>query len=398
MRGNLRQRSKGSWTLTLSGREDGRLRQTYHTVKGTKRDAEKELAKLINDMDTGHSPPDKMTVRAFFERWLRDHVWREGNLSPETAQVYQIIVEKHIVPALGSIRLQKLTPDRIEAYYTSKLADGRRNGKGGLSPRTVRHHHRLLHVALETAVKWQLVTRNVADAVAPPKYRQEEMKTFDQDGLNAFLESIRDSQYHPLFYALLYTGLRRSEALALRWQDVDVDLGYISVHRTLHQLNDKSFVIRQPKSDKSRRTVALPPSLSTVLRRHRESQRTQGLVLGAPVSDADLVFAHPDGSELLPHSITNVWKRLAKQAGFEGIRLHDARHTHASLMMLQGVNPKVVSERLGHASVLITLDTYSHVLPGIQEAAARAFDAGLNGHRESNPEPAGVESLLTGAD
>ena len=121
-------------------------------------------------------------------------------------------------------------------------------------------------------------------------------------------------------------------------------------------------------------------------------------MLGAPVSDADLVFAHPDGSELLPHSITNVWKRLAKQAGFEGIRLHDARHTHASLMMLQGVNPKVVSECLGHASVLITLDTYSHVLPSIQEAAARAFDAGLNGHRESNPEPADVESLLTGAD
>lgn len=391
MRGNLRQRSKGSWTLTLSWREDGRLRQTYHTHKGTKREAEKKLAELINQMDTGqYSPPDKMTVRVFFERWLQDQVWREGNLSPETAQVYEIIIKKHLVPALGSIRLQKLTPDRIEAYYTDKLANGRRDGKGGLSPRTVRHHHRLLHVALETAVKWQLLTRNVADAVVAPKYRQKEMRTFDQDGLNAFLGSIRESKYYPLFYTLLYTGFRRSEAIALRWQDVDVDLGYISVHRTLHQLNDKSFVIRQPKSDKSRRLMSLPPTLSILLRHHRDSQRAQRLVLGAPVSDADLVFAHPDGSKLLPHSITNAWKRLAKRAGFEGIRLHDARHSHASLMLLQGVNPKVVSERLGHASVLITLDTYSHVLPGIQEAAARGFDAGMNGDQESAEHPTSV--------
>lgn len=369
MRGNLRQRSKGSWTLTLSWREDGQLRQTYHTVKGTKREAEKELAKLINEMDTGqYSPPDKMTVRVFFERWLRDHVWREGILSPETAQVYQIIIEKHLVPALGSIRLQKLTPERIEAYYTHKLSNGRRDGKGGLSPRTVRHHHTLLHVALETAVKWRLVARNVADAVVPPKYRRKEMRTFDQDGLNAFLRSVHDSEYYPLFYTFLYSGLRRSEALALRWRDLDLDFGYISVHRTLHQLNDKSLVLRQ----------------------HRESQRALRLVLGAPLSDADLVFAHTDGSELLPHSVTNAWKRLVKRGGFEGIRLHDARHSHASLMMLQGVNPKVVSERLGHASVLITLDTYSHVLPGIQEAAATGFDAGLNGDQESAEHPTGV--------
>ena len=164
MRGNLRQRSKGSWTLTLSWREDGQLRQNYHSVKGTKREAESKLAELITQMGTGeYSPPDKMTVRAFFERFLRDYVWRKENLSPETAQVYQIIIEKHLVPALGSIQLQKLTPDRIEAYYTDKLENGRRDGKGGLSPRTVRHHHRLLHVAFEIAVQWRLILRNPAD-------------------------------------------------------------------------------------------------------------------------------------------------------------------------------------------------------------------------------------------
>ena len=400
MRGNMRQRSKGSWTLTLSWREDGRLKQSYHTVKRTKREAEKRLAELIHQMDTGqYSPPDKTTVGAFLESWLKDYAW--PNLSPETAQVYDIIARKHLIPALGSIPLQKLTADRIQSYYTDKLANGRRDGRGGLSPRTVRHHHRLLHVALgkeHGAVKRGLLQRNPVDAVDAPKYRQKEMQTFDQDGLNGFLESIRDSEYYPLFYTFLFTGMRRAEVLALRWQDVDVDLGYISVNRSLHQLNDKSIVFQQPKSDKSRRSVALPPSLSIVLRQHRDSQRAQRLIFGLPVGDADLVFAHPDGSPLLPHSITNAWKRLVKKAGFQGLRLHDSRHSHATLMLKQGVNPKIVSERLGHASVVITLDTYSHVLPGIQEAAARAFDEGLNGHRQSNPDHVSVESLLTGAD
>jgi integrase len=180
-----------------------------------------------------------------------------------------------------------------------------------------------------------------------------------------------------LFYTLLFTGLRRSEALALRWRDVDLILGYISVNRTLHQLNDKSFVFRQPKTEKSRRTVALPPSLSIVLRRHRDSQQEHRALLATAMSDDDLIFSQLDGSPLLPHSITNAWKRLVKQAGFQGIRLHDARHTHATLMLKQGVNAKIISERFGHSSVVITLDTYSHVLPGLQEALARGFDEGL---------------------
>ena len=203
------------------------------------------------------------------------------------------------------------------------------------------------------------------------------MQAFDQDGLNEFLETIRETEYYSLFYTLLFTGLRRSEALALRWRDVDLVLGYISVNRTLHQLTDKSFVFRQPKTEKSRRTVALPPSLSIVLRQHQESQQKQRRLLAIAVFDDDLIFPQLDGSPLLPHLITNAWRRLVKQAGFQGVRLHDARHTHATLMLKQGVNAKIISERLGHSSVVITLDTYSQVLPGLQEAAARGFDEGL---------------------
>ena len=378
MRGTLKQRSKGSWTLTFDTGLDttGKRRRQTVTIRGTKRQAEARLAELVHKVGSGeYSNPSKVTLGGFVEQWLRDHAW--PNLSPETAQVYEIIANAHIIPALGSIPLQKLTPERLQAFYADKLARGRRDGSGGLSPRTVRHHHRLLHVTLENAVKWRLISRNPADAVDPPRFNRKEMQAFDQDGLNEFLETIRETEYYPLFYTLLFTGLRRSEALALRWRDVDLVLGYISVNRTLHQLNDKSFVFRQPKTEKSRRTVALPPSLSIVLRQHQESQQKQRALLATAVSDDDLIFAQLDGSPLLPHSITNAWRRLVKQAGFQGVRLHDARHTHATLMLKQGVNAKIISERLGHSSVVITLDTYSHVLPGLQEAAARGFDAGL---------------------
>ena len=216
----------------------------------------------------------------------------------------------------------------------------------------------------------------------PPKYRKVEMRTLDSDGLTIVLESIRNSEYHRLFYTFLSTGLRGSEALALRWQDKDVDLGYISVNRSFHQLNDKFFLFQQTKSDQSRRAVAMPSSLSIVIRKNLENQHAQRLLLGLNVSDSDLVFAHAHGSPMLPHSITNAWKRLVKNAGFMGVRLHDSRHTHATLMLKQGVYPKTEAERLGHGSVVITLDTYSHVLPGIQEAAARAFYEGLKGYRE----------------
>ena len=397
MRGNIRQRAKGTFTLTLGWRENGELKQSYHTVKGTKREAENKLAELIHLFDTGqYFPSDKTTVRDFLGRWLKDYAW--PNLSPETAQVYEIIINRHLIPALGSITLQKLTPDRIQAYYSEKLANGRVDGKGGLSPRTVRHHHRLLHVALGNAVKWRLIQRNPTDAVDAPKYRQKDLKIFDQDSLASFLNSISNSEYYALFHCLLFTGLRRSEALALRWKDVDVHLGYVSVNRSLHQLNDKSFVFQQPKTEKSRRLVALPPSASIVFRDHHDIQTAKRLLCGFPVGEEDLVFAHSDGSPLLPHSVTNAWKRLVKNAGFEGVRLHDARHSHATLMLKQGVNPKIVSERLGHASVVITLDTYSHVLPGLQEAAARGFDEMLNGHCESNSGIIAVPTLTTSTD
>ena len=383
MAGTIKKRSRNSWTIWWDeGRDQvtGRRRQRNKSIKGTKKDAEKRLREILTSLDGGdYVQPAKLTLGEFLERWLKDHVW--PYLSPETAQGYQVIVDKHLIPALGKQTLHNLQPDVLQAYYAQKLASGRRDGKGGLSPRTVRHHHTTLHTALKSAVKWKLLTRNPADAVEAPRFQRREMKTLDETGLISFLESIQGSEYYPLFYTILYTGMRRSEALAVRWIDLDLVLGQLSINRTLHHLEDGTMIYRTPKTPKSRRLIALTPTNSIVLRNHYQQVKELRVELDSPLMEEDLVFSHTDGSPLLPHSITNAWKRLIKRSGYRGIRLHDARHTHVSVMLKQGVAPKTISERVGHYSVVITLDTYAHLLPGKQEAAARGFDEGLKHYK-----------------
>jgi integrase len=204
---------------------------------------------------------------------------------------------------------------------------------GCLSAQTVRHHHTALHKALQTAVEWGLLGRNVADAVRPPRAQRPEMHTWEEDDVTRFLKAAKDTPYYALFYTALFTGMRRSELLALRWQDVDLLLSQIYVSRSLHQLRDGSFVFRQPKTAKARRTVALPPSAILVLNEHREKRKLDRAMLGTPLTDDDLVFSHLNGKPIRPNTVTRAWTVLAAHAGVKVIRLHDARHTHASLML-----------------------------------------------------------------
>jgi integrase len=203
------------------------------------------------------------------------------------------------------------------------------------------------------------------------------MQTWNEDEVKRFLEVARDSRYYPLFYTALFTGMRRGELLALRWQDVDFIYSQIYVSRSLHQLRDGTYIFTQPKSEKSRRTIAISSSLFFVFSEHRKIKEVEALLLGQTVSESDLVFSN-SGKPLRPNTITYAWERIAARAGVKVIRLHDARHTHASLMLKQGIHPKIVQERLGHTSIQMTLDTYSHVAPGIQQAAAESFDKLLN--------------------
>jgi integrase len=372
MRGHLIKRYKNSYTIVLTlGRDPvtGKPKQQWISVKGTKKDAEKRLSDLLHQLDTGtFMKPGKTTFGEFLERWLKDY---GSNLSPRGFERYKGIVEKHLLPKLGSIPLMQLRPEHIQKHYTDTLKDG-------LSAGTVRYHHAVLNIALQTAVKWGLVGRNVADAASPPQTRRSEMQIWDEDDISRFLEVAKETPYYALFYTALFTGMRRSELLALRWQDVDFILSQIYVNRSLHHLKDGSYIFTEPKSATSRRTIALPPSVTLLLRECYEKQEQERAKLGICLTDDDLVFSTLEGKPLRPNTVTYAWTRLANRAGIKVIRFHDARHTHASLMLKQSVHPKIVQERLGHSSIQITLDTYSHVAPGLQQSAAESFDKLFN--------------------
>ena len=236
-----------------------------------------------------------------------------------------------------------------------------------------------MHKAPQTVTEWGILIRNVADVVTPPRADSPEMQTWNEDEIGQFLEAAKSTPYYALFYTALFTGMRRSELLALRWQDIDFLLSQIYVNRSLHVLKGGKVILKSPKSAKGRRVVAMTPSLFLVLNEYRKEREAESILLEKPILDSDLVFSTLD-KPLLPNTVTYAWIKLIRRIGIKVIRFHDARHTHASLMLKQGIHPKVVQERLGHSTIAITLDTYSHVAPGLQEAAAKRFDDVLNKH------------------
>jgi integrase len=375
MRNGIRKRSKNSYAIFISLGKDpdtGKYNSLWETVRGTKTDAEKRRTELLHQLDTGtFIKPSKTTFAEYLERWLRDYVKPE--LSPRSYERYTGIIRKYFIPEMGNIPLTQLRPEHIQGHITA-IRDQ------GLKPETIKFHHAVIHKALQTAVKWGLLYRNAADGVDAPKKGHTERPTWDDFEVRQFLDTAKDSIYYALFHTALFTGMRRSELLGLQWRDVEIQ--QIDVCRSLHHLKDGSYIFTQPKSEKSKRTIALSPSSILVLAEHKERQQAIRTMLGETLGRDDLVFSTPQGAPLRPNTITRAWGILAAKAGVNPIRLHDARHTHASLMLKQGIHPKIVQERLGHSTISITLDLYSHVAKGLQEAAARSFDTLVNPERE----------------
>ena len=297
---------------------------------------------------------------------------------------------------MGNSYLQK-TPHHLQSYYALALTSGRTDGTGGLSSTSVLYHHRIMSEALSHAVKMEMVARNVAKAVELPRRSRPEMATLFPTDITAFLDAAQNSVHYVLFCLLLCTGLRRGEALALRWSSIEKDMTSLSVTATAGKLNNGKYIIKEPKTRYSRRMVALPASLGVLLHRYRSDQEKIWCDCGRPIRDNDFVFGRPDGNLPDPASITRAFSRVIQRAGLNHIRLHDLRHTHATLLLKAGVHPKIVSERLGHAGVAITLDLYSHVLPGLQETAAQRFDLMLETSGDTFQKP-DVSKMLATAD
>ncbi len=384
MTGSLKKRNNNSWSIILYlGRDPntGKKKQKWVTIHGNKKDAERELNRLLHELDTGaYVEPSRDTLAIFFGKWL-DMI--RPSLGGKTHERYSEIVNRHLIPAFGTMPLAKVQPIHIQGYYSIALESGRLDGKGGLSAQTVLHHHRVLHGALQQAVKWQLLVRNPADAVEPPRPEQKEMRALDEDRSIWLLDAAHGTRlYVPILIAIT-TGMRRGEILALRWRDVDITNQCLRVQRSLEQTN-AGVRFKEPKKKKSRRPIAMPLFLAEALETHRKQQIEIQKKLGPPNEDHDLVCCYDDGRIWIPESFTSSYFQFTRRIGVE-VRFHDLRHSHASQLLRAGISPKVVSERLGHSAIGITLDTYSHILPGMQEDAAAKIDTALRAAIARNP-------------
>lgn len=376
MKGSIRERSPGHWAIILDQRDPatGKRKRKWHSFEGTKRAAQIECSRLITAMTGGtYQEPNKITLGDFLSRWV-EHI--QSQVSPKSHERYAGLINQNIKPALGAVLLAKLKPAQISEAYTKALAGGRRDDKaGGLSPRTVGHMHRVLKQALGQAIRWELITRNPADAVDPPKIDWKPMQTYDLPQTADLLEAVRGTPiFVPALLAVL-CGLRRGEICALRWRNVDLAAGQLSVVESLEQTK-AGLRFKSPKSGKGR-TVALSETVIEELRAHRAKRAQELLRLGVGLSDDDLVIAHADGSIVQPIYVSQQWARLIAKTPLARLRFHDLRHAHATHLLANGVHPKVASERLGHSKVGITLDLYSHVIPGMQEDAVATVDAAL---------------------
>ncbi len=376
MTGHIRERSPGHWAIVLDIRdpETGARRRKWHSFKGTKRGAQKECARLVTEMEGGsYAEPTKTTVGQFLETWL-GHV--KAQVTPKTHQRYTELVRKNIVPSLGAIRLTSLRPPQLATFYAKALVSGRVDGKGGLSPATVLYMHRIIKHALKDAVRWDTLVKNPADAIDAPKVERPKMSTYDMPETAALLDAARGTRlFVPIMLGVL-CGLRRGEIVALRWRNVDLAGQQIAVVEAAEQTT-AGVRIKPPKSGRSR-TVAITGYVADELRAHRVRQAEELLRSSASSRATPSSTPARTASRSSRGRLTGIsgW-RSSPRAPCPRVRFHDLRHAHATHMLASGVHPKVASERLGHSKVGITLDLYSHVLPGMQADAASRLDGAL---------------------
>jgi integrase len=373
MKGHLRERSPGHWAIVIDVRDPttGERKRKWHAFKGTKRSAQVECARLITEREGGaYIDPKRVTVAAYLDRWL-GHM--RTQISARSCELYGESIA-NIVPHIGHVILSKLQPASIAAMYATALERGGQRGEG-LAPSSIKMMHRLLVQAFRQAAKWQLIARNPVDAVSAPRVERRQMRVLDTDGAAAYLAAARGHElFVPIMLGIL-CGCRRGEIAAVRWQDVDLDAGRLAVTGSIEQ-TAAGVRRKAPKSGQSR-VIALPAIAIEELRRHRLTQAEALLRIGLRQSDDSPVCLRANLQRWTPLDLSNRFIKFVKAAGLPRVRLHDLRHSHATHLLMAGVHPKVAQERLGHSSIVLTMDLYSHVLPAMQDEAAKSIDAAM---------------------
>ena len=365
--GSIHRRKDGGWCAQYTVyTANGRKRKTLYGR--TRAEVAAKLAKALSDREGGIIfDADSLRLGDYLQRWLEDS--KKGSVKRVTYEGYARQVRNHLVPTLGRIKLKALTPAHLRGLYREKT-------ETGLSARTVGYIHATIHNALEQAVKDGLVPRNVADAVKPPQLCKEEIQPLTPAQTKTLLEAvggetIGGNRFEALYVLAVTAGLRQGELLGLKWEDIALDRGLLQVRRTLSSTKGGEPVFSDPKTARGRRSVKLTARAVEALKRHRGRQLEEREEVAGLWQNHGLVFPTQVGTPMSRHNlVARSFKPLLKRAGLPEIRFHDLRHTCATLMLAVGANPKVAQETLGHANVTITLDTYSHLLPNMQDEVA----------------------------
>lgn len=351
---------------------DGRRKALYAK---TRQEAARKLTAALRARDTGltASGDERQTFGRFLAAWLETI---RPAVKPKTFTRYELAVRIHITPALGTVKLAKLSAHQLQTLYGAKLS-------AGLAAGTVAHLHAVIHRALDHAERLDLVPRNVADRVTAPRPAHHEMRIFSQEQAQTLLRGVEGDALEAAYVLALTIGLRQGELLALRWRDVNFDTATLRIEHTLHFDKGGVWRLASPKTERSRRTVELPPMAIDALRTHRRRQIADRLAMGDVWQDHDFVFCSAIGEPLRgTHLLERHFLPLLKELGLPKARWHDLRHTCVSLAIAQGVQVNMISQMIGHSSTSMTSDVYAHILPGMGKAAALAMEHALRGSEQ----------------
>jgi len=367
--GSIKKRTDGRWEARLElGWRDGK-RQRKYICANTRQEVQRRLSKARRQLEEqGILGDERQTVEAFLGRWLT-HM--ESRVRPRTYADYEGVVNNHLIPALGKTRLVKLTVSNVQEMLDQKA--------GKFSPRTVAKIRGVLRQALNDAITWGNLPRNPAVAAEPPRQQKYRINPFTKEEAGKFLEAVRGERLEALYTTVLALGLRRGEALGLKWEDIDLEKGSLTVNRALQRQKGKGLVFVEPKSESSRRTVALPGFAVESLKEHRNRQLEERLKAGSEWEDYDLAFPSERGTPLAPDNLHRSFHRILERAKLRKVRFHDLRHAAATFLLAQGLPPRVIMETLGHSQISLTMNTYAHVSAELQRGAADAMDDLLGG-------------------
>ena len=356
--GSIYRRPNGSWS-GIASLPDGRRKQIY----GRSRDeVRRRLSEILHSIEHGTLTDARgTTVGEFLDQWLVEVA--KPRVRAWTYAGYEVHIRRHLKPSIGRIALERLTPQHVQALLNQKLRDG-------LKPKTVRYLRGTLRTALNEAVRWGLIPRNAAALVDGPRVERYSIRPFTPEEARQLLQAIRGDRLEALYSVALTMGLRQGEALGLRWDDVDLDIGYIRITKQLQRIHGSPQLV-EPKTERSRRTIAMPPMIAEALKEHRARQDKDRAATRGRWVETGLVFTTPIGTPLDGTAVTKGFHRLLERAGLPQRRFHDLRHSCATLLLVQGVSPRVVMDLLGHSQIGLTMNTYSHVIPDLRSDAAR---------------------------